>query len=66
MLNSSEWIDRVLVSSDGPRVKHMYGIDTENYNWVESYIRDKTARKGIDNLKTKISEIHFYYHFLVV
>ena len=57
MIESTVWIDGVLTGSDGPKIKHLYGIDTEKYTWVESYIRDQTTRGEIARLKAKISEV---------
>jgi hypothetical protein len=57
MLDTGDAIKLVLTSSNGARIKHLYGIDTVGYAWVDSYLKDKNARAEIVRLEGEISKV---------
>lgn len=52
-----ECIAAVLGSYGSPDMKGLYGIDTAQYSWVESYLRDQMIRAEIERLRAEIPKI---------
>lgn len=57
MLDSYDLVKAVIESGGRARIKKHYGVDTTNYDWVESYLRDKEIRRKIKDLQEKIPQI---------
>jgi hypothetical protein len=47
---------RVLSSSSGAAIKHVFGLDVSSYAWVKDYVRDQKTREEIKSLQEKIVE----------
>lgn len=57
MLDTYEAIKSVLEGGGRTKMKHLYGVDTFKYGWVESYLRDKTIRQEIEKLEKEKWEL---------
>jgi len=57
ILKGKDLAEKVLRNTGGASIKRMFKIDTINYSWIDSYLRDKALREKIDFLRQKIKEV---------
>lgn len=57
MLDSYELVKSVLEGGGYSKIKSAYAVDTKDYSWVPSYLRDKEIRREIKELHGKIPQI---------
>jgi len=57
-LDNEKWIQSVLSSSSAQvSIKHLYGLDIAQYEWVKNYVRDKKSREKAERLRNQITKI---------
>jgi len=57
MLDTFDAVKSVLGGGGSPQIKGIYGVDTQKYDWVESYLRDIKIREEIKRLQGEKSQI---------
>jgi hypothetical protein len=56
MLSANELASKVIGATGGARIKQLFRLDTQSYDWIDDFLRDKAIRGNIDTLRKKIAE----------